>query len=503
MLAELHSFLSSIPAVSLLLISLPVTALSIWLAPSRESARNIALSGAVFDLLLTLLMALGFDNTQAGYQFIEQYSWIASLQIQYKVGVDGISILFLPLTVMLFIGVILASWNSIRKMSKLYYTLLLLLESATLGIFCSLDVMLFFLFWELTLIPLYFLVSLWGIGPHRRYAAVKYTLFMLLGGIPLLFGFLLLAFNSAEAHALPIPQGLMFDYTVLLETSLPHDTEVIVFFLLLLGFAVKTPLFPFHTWLPIMAQEGPLPVLAYITGLKLGAYGLLRFAVPLAPNAATEYHWLLAGLGVFGVVYGALVALSQTNLRRMLAYFSISHIGFVVLGISSFNLHGIQGALFQLMNFILIGGSLFLLAGFLHRRVGSTELVHLGGVAVTMPRLATLFFLFGLASTGLPGTSGFPAEFLIIFSALETHTGAGLAALAGIVIGVACFFVAYRRAFLGPVKSAPVSQAIDLHKRELVILIPSLLLVVIAGIFPQWIIDFMHHSSEAWIARLP
>jgi NADH-quinone oxidoreductase subunit M len=340
------------------------------------------------------------------------------------------------------------------------------------------------------------------VGAHRRYAATKYTLFMLAGGVPLLFGFLLLAFNHAESSGAGIPAGLSFDYLVLLDTPLPAGMEVTVFFLLLLGFAVKTPLFPLHTWLPTIAMEGPAAIAALLTGLKLGAYGLIRFVVPLAPNAAQDFHWLLAGLGVFGILYGALAAMSQTNLRRMLAYSSISHVGLVVLGIASFNLQGIQGALFQLLNFTVVAGGLFLITGYLHHRTGSTDLIGLGGVARTMPLLAAFFFLFGLASMGIPGTSGFPAELLILLSALQTHTGAGLAALAGVVLGAAYFMGMYRKAFLGPVNNVVVAECFDLRRREILVLAVFAALILVAGFYPAVVLDLTRVASEGWVGQL-
>ncbi|HIE55369.1 MAG TPA: NADH-quinone oxidoreductase subunit M, partial [Chromatiaceae bacterium] len=405
--------MADLPLISLLLLSLPFGALLIWLLPERY-ARVVALVTALLDLLVAMLVVAQFDSRTGGFQMLEQAPWIPTLDVYYKVGVDGISVLFLPLTVLLFLAVLLASWNQVRLMPRLFFSLLLLLESATLGVFCALDTMLFFLFWELSLLPLYFLVSHWGVGPNRRFAAVKYSLFMLAGGIPLLFGFLVLALGHAGSEGVPL-----FDLVRLLELGTPAHLQTLVFFLLLAGFAVKAPLVPFHTWLPVVAMEGPVAVVALLAGLKLGLFGLIRFVVPLAPEAAQSYHWLLAGLGVLGILYGALGALAQSNLRRMLAFSSVSHVGLVVLGVSSFSLQGIQGALFQLLNFIVISGGLFLLSGFLHQRIGSTEAVNLGGGAQGMPLLSAFFFLFALASLGVPGTSGFPAEFLLLFSALQ------------------------------------------------------------------------------------
>jgi len=493
---------SGFPLLSLLIMTLPLGASLIWLTPDPRHARWIALLTALVDLAFALAVVTGFDHDAGGFQFVEHHAWIPTLHIEYLVGIDGISVLFLPFTVLLFIAALLASWSSVRTLPRLYYTLLLILESATLGIFCALDTMLFFMFWELTLIPTFFLISLWGIGPHRRYAAVKYTLMMLAGGVPLLFGFLLLAFNHASLSGAGVPAGLVFDYPTLLNETLPSELQVAVFFLLLLGFAVKAPVFPLHTWLPTVAMEGPAAIAAIMTGLKLGAYGLIRFTVPLAPDAAQNFHWLLAGLGVVGILYGALAALSQTNLRRMLAFSSLSHVGLVLLGIASFNLQGIQGALYQLLNFTIVAGGIFLLAGFLHHRVGSTDLLSLGGVAHSMPLLAAFFFLFGLAGMGVPGTNGFPAEFLLILSALKTHTGAGLAALAGVILGAAYFLGIYRRAFLGPVHSAVIADAVDLRVRELVVVSLMAVLILVGGIYPNGVLELTRAASEDWVGHL-
>jgi NADH-quinone oxidoreductase subunit M len=492
-----------LPLLSLLLVTLPAGAALIWMVPDPARARWIALGAALVDLGITIIALLNFDPANGDFQLVERYTWIPSLNVHYTLGVDGMTVAFLPLTILLVIGVILASWTSVRTMQRLYYSLLLLLESTTLGVFLALDTVLFFLFWELTLIPIFFLVSLWGIGPNRRFAAVKYTLFMLVGGVPLLFAFVVLAFNHAEVTGAAIPAGLSFDYQTLRDTPLPAGLELTVFLLLLAGFAVKTPVFPVHTWLPVVASDGPVSIAALMTGLKLGAYGLIRFVVPLAPDAATDLHWLLAGLGVVGILYGALGALAQTNLRRMLAFSSISHVGLVVLGIASLSVEGLQGAVFQLLNFTLVAGGLFLITGFLHHRTGTTEVTSLGGVAQTMPLLAGTFLLLGLASLGLPGTSGFPAELLLILSALASHTGAGLAALFGAVLGAGYFLGFYRRAFLGPVTGPVVAEAQDLRRRELAVAGSACLLVVAMGLYPQGILDLSRSAAQRWVAHLP
>lgn len=487
----------NLPLLSLLFLTLPAGATLAWLWPRPEAARRIALGAALIDLVICILILLRFDPDTTGFQMVEQLDWIPSLNVRYEVGVDGISLLFLPATVLLFIGVIVASWNSVTQLPRLYYSLLLLLESTTLGIFCALDTMLFFLFWELSLVPLYFLISLWGVGPNRRYAAMKYMLIMLAGGIPLLFGFLLLAFNHAHQMG-----GLAFDLPTLLATPVPASIEMAIFLLLFTGFAVKVPLFPMHTWLPVVAMEGPVAVVALLAGLKLGVYGLIRFAIPLAPDAAASLHWLLAGLGTVGMLYGAVAAMAQTNLRRMMAYSSLSHVGLVVLGLASFSLQGVQGAVMQLLNFTLVSGGLFLLTSFLHHRIGSSDVQSLGGAARSMPLLASLFLFLGLASMGMPGTSGFPAELLIILSALKSHTGAALAALFGMVLGAAYFLSLYRRAFFGPMTSPVVTEAADLLPREKAVLLLFALIVLVLGLYPALVLDLMRVSVEAWLHHI-
>jgi NADH-quinone oxidoreductase subunit M len=320
---------------------------------------------------------------------------------------------------------------------------------------------------------------------------------MVAGGIPLLFGFILLAFGHATNGG-----GLVFDLPTLLATPIPAKLQLTVFLLLLLGFAVKIPVFPLHTWLPLAAMEGPAAVTALLVGIKLGAYGLIRFAIPLAPQAALEMHWLLVALGTMGMLYGAVAALAQTNLRRMLAYASLSHVGLVVLGIASYDLQGLQGSVLQLLNFTLAAGGGFLLISALHHRIGSTDILSLGGAARSMPLLASLFLLFGFAGMGLPGTSGFPAELLILISTFKHHIGAGLAALFAMVLGAAYFLSLYRRAFLGPITHPVVADAMDLRPRELAVAILFALLILAVGFYPSLVLDVIKPAGEAWVAQL-
>lgn len=493
---------SLFPFLSLLIVWPLAAGIGLLALAGETQAKRYALAAAGLELGLSLSLLAQFHLNSGEPQWLERHVWIDSLNIYYCVGVDGISLLFLPLTALLNFCVMLASWTTVHTLPKLYFTLLLWLEAATMGVFCALDLGLFFLFWELTLPPLYFLLSLWGIGPLRRHAATRYTMTMLAGGVPLLLGFVVLALNHAHEVLLHAPWGLSFDYATLLETPMPMAVQTTVLLLLLLGFAVKAPLFPFHAWLPTAAMEGPIGVAALLTGLKLGLYGIIRFAIPLAPQAAQKYSQWLVGLGILGALYGALIALRQTNLRRMLAFSSISHVGLVLIGIAAFNLQGIQGAVLQLWNFSLFAGGLFLTAGFLYHRQGSTDLTALGGVARTMPLLASVLLVFGLAGMGVPGSNGFVAEHLIVLGAFKSHTGIGIASLAVAVLGAAGFLAFQRSAIFGPPLRRSIREAVDLRAREWLIVGPLSVLTIAGGICPQILLDYSRKPLQAWVARL-
>jgi len=495
-MAELNSW----PLLTALL-ALPVlgaVATALWRRPPW--AARLALGTSVLTLLLSLLIVFAFDAGNPDFQFLESATWIAGLGVRYLVGVDGISLLFLPATALLFCGAVVAGWRVTAAASPLspglYFALLLLLQAATLGVFCALDTILFFFCWEFTLLPLYFLVSLWGVGNGRQAAAVRYFLVMLAGGVPLLFGLLAAVFGQAKGGV------LAFDLPTLLATPLPEGVQFVVFLLLLVGFGVKVPLVPVHTWLPSIAMGAPAAVTALLVGLKLGAYGLIRLAIPLAPLAARDLHWLLAGFGTLAILYGGVAALAQSNLRGVLAYASLSHVGLVVLALASFSVSALQGALLLMLNFSVSTGGGFLILSFLQRRTGSTDIGHLGGVMRSMPLLSGFFLLFGLAGIGLPGTSGFPAELLIIVAALHSHTGAGLAALFGTVLAAAAFLAPFRQAFFGPVRNPDVAEAADLLPRETALLLLPALLILAIGVYPLPLLELLRPSAEAWVAAL-
>jgi NADH-quinone oxidoreductase subunit M len=493
--------MASFPLLSLLL-ALPFAAAGVlWVLPAAQ-ARALALLAAAAELAIALVLVWRFDPSRNGFQWVERAEWLPTVNVHYLLGVDGLSLLFLPFSALLFLVLLLSSRPSVLPRS--YFALLLSLQAMTVGIFTALDLVLFFLFWELTLIPIYFLVSIWGIGPQRRFAATQYTLWMLFGGALILFGFVVVAVMQGQALAgtLPLQTRLTFELPTLLALPLPEVWQLPAFLLLVVGFAVKTPVVPFHVWLPVMAMEGPVAVVAMMTGLKLGAYGLIRFALPLAPHAAMEWSWLLAGFGVIGIFYGALMALNQSNLRRLLAYSSISHVGMVLLAISTMTVQGIQGAVLQLINFTVISSALFLLAGYLQRRTDSCEWRHLGGVVQVMPQATALFFFFGVAGLGMPLTSGYPAEQLMLLGTISLHKGAALAAVGGQILAAGYFLLFYRRAFLGPVTQRAVREAQDLQWAERYSLLLLALPVFLFGLLPGWLLQVTQVPAVQWLSQL-
>lgn len=508
----------TLPLLSTLFFLPLFTALCAALLP--RFAKHLALTGISLCLALSGVVVGGFEATNSDFQWQEQYAWLPSINSFFHLGVDGLSLWFLPATNLLFAAIVLRTWRQTQLNERRHLPLLLVLLSATLGVFMALDTLFFFCCWELTLIPLYFLlgqdrrmVQRVAEAAHsaqaKRQAASKYFFLMLLGGIPLLFAFILLAI-SASGQGTPsgqetITTNLVFSLPRLMEYTAAYHFQLLVFMLFVLGFAAKIPLVPLHTWLPELALASPAPVLAMLAGLKLGAYGLLRFAIPLAHEAAVELHWLLAGLATVGVLYGAVTALNHSNLKAILACSSVSHVGLVVLGIAALSPQGLQGSVLLLLSFSLASGGLYLLLDAIEQRTGSCDLHVLGGIADTWPRLAAFFLLFVLAGLGLPGTLGFPAELGILLAALQTHSGAGLAALFGLVVGAAASLFAYRNAFFGTPGTAIAQQSPAIHQRipdlpthDLVWVLPFALLLLITGLFPELLLGAIRASSEVW-----
>jgi len=444
-------------------------------------AYRLALAGALLELLLTCAVAVAFVGGVEDVQFAERLGPIPGLGVSYQLGVDGISVLFLPITALLAALVIAYAEYTVAADAKHYLMATLGLEAALMGAFVSLDLVLFWFFFVVELVPSYVLITRFGTGPLRRRAAREYVGFMLTGSVLMLGGIVALAINYSREHS----GGLSFDYLDLLAVPVPTELQTVVFFLLFFGFAVKAPVFPFHTWLPKVLEHGPIVGMSvFLVGVKLGTYGLLRFVIPLVPEAARDWFWLMAVLGALSIAYGALIALVQTNLRRLLAFASLSHMGGVVIGLFALNFHGMQGGLLQMINLGIAGAGLFFVAGFLHTRLGPPDLSVMGGLTHTLPLLSTMFLVIALATVGLPGTGGFNGEHLILIGAYEVGWTMALAAGTGTLLTAAYLLWYFQRGFMGS-NPAPVPRAVpgagpaapsvspgrllDLRRRELLI----------------------------------
>ncbi len=487
--------LNNLPLLSLCWLWPLLAALLLVLIRETEWLKRWLLLAALIELLLTLLVVWQFNPADAGWQLQEQRLWISSLNIHYQLAVDGISVGFLPATALLTLMVVLAGWHAEPRLPRLHFGLLLALQAATVGVFIATDLVLFFVFWELTLPPIALLIGLWGQGSERLFAASLYTLTMLAGGVLLLFAIVLLAINHADLH-----QGaLSFSLPDLLATPLTLARQHWLFGLLFLGFAVKAPLPPFHSWLPVVAMQGPTQLTAVLLGLKLGLYGLIRFAIPLAPQAAEQHSDALAVLGVVTLVYAALLALRQTNLRSLLAYASISHVGLVLLALAAFNQQAMQGAVMQLLNFALIAASLMLLAGMLYQRFGSNDLLHLGGLAKPLPRMATLFFALVFAGLGIPGSSGFVAELLMLLGIAQDFPVLAAVVLFSALLAAAYWLNYLQQAFWGPLKQPALAATGDLLPNEAALLSIALLLILLGGLLPQLLLTTQAPAIAAWL----
>ncbi len=483
------------PILSVLIFFPIVSAVIATLVARDRLARQLLLSVAVVELVLAMILAVSFTPGTAAIQFAERTPWIATAGVGYHVGVDGISVLFVPLTAFVAVMVLLFSWNDVRLRPKSYFAALLALTGITIGIFAALDLVLFFVFWELVLVPSYLLLRLWGIGPQRAFAAVKYVMFMLVGSAPMLAGIVLLAVNHQTQTG-----RYSFDFLDLLTAPVPARLQILVFFFLAFGLAIKAPLFPFHTWLPTALMEGPVGIGMFLVGVKIGVYGFVRLPLPLVPDAAREWSWLMAVLGVVAILYGGLIALVQPNLRRLLAFASVSHVGLALLGVFSISTQGLQGALLLLLNLGIVSTGLLFLAGALHLRTGSSELSAFGGVARSAPLLGAFFFMIGLAAIGLPGTSGFPGEFLVLLGAFGAWRVLAAVAVLGVIIAAAYFLTYYQRAFLG--SSAGQQPVPDLRVRETALAAALTILIFWIGLFPAPLLNVTSGSVQALVERV-
>ena len=501
----LEELASAFPILSCILF-LPVAGAAVlWLFDDEDMIRTSALTIALVELALSLFVLLRFVPDSAAMQFAEHVRWIPALGISYHLAVDGISVLFVGLTAFLTVLIVIYSWDTVRHQVKLYMMALLALETTTMGVFVSLDLILFFVFWELMLIPSYFLIKLWGGGAERHYAALKYVLYTLLGSVFMLVGIALLDLNYHQWATLHhMEPSYSFDLLELLTVPIPLHQQILIFWLMFLGFAFKAPVFPFHTWLPDALLEGPIGMAVVLAGLKLGTFGFIRFSIPLLPEASKSQTVvsIVMALGLAAILYGAIMALIQPDFRRLLAYSSISHLGFVVVGLFALNYQGLQGSLLTMVNLGFSTAGLFFIAGFLYSRQQTTQLASFGGMAKQVPLLATFFLLIGLASIGLPGTNGFVGEFLILLGTFKAHWLYGSVAVLGVIFGAAYFLWYYERAMLGPLSKTVRESIGDLHFREVVIASSLSVMILWIGLYPAPFLKMMNGSVQALVDRL-
>ena len=457
---------------------LGVPALLLLRADDHTWIRRIALAISVAEFVISLFLLHGFDGVNAQYQFEEYYDWIARANIHYHLGVDGISLFLVLLTTFLTPLAILCSWQAIRENVKGFFIALLVIETAMIGVFVSLDLLLFFFFWELTLIPMYFLIGIWG-HDRRIYAAVKFILYTMFGSILMLVAILWL-YNLAGTFDVPDIQAKLQTGLVLL----PSHTELLLFGAFFLAFAIKVPLFPLHTWLPDAHTEAPTAGSVILAGvmLKLGTYGMLRFCLPLFPDAAHRMAPYIGVLAIIGIVYGAMVATVQTDLKRLVAYTSVSHLGFVVLGIFAFSTISIQGAIFQMLSHGVSTGALFLGVGMLYDRRHTFEIKEFGGLVNPMPVLMSFFLFIALSSLALPPLNGFIGEFLILIGTFQGHHAWAAWAASGAVLSAIYLLWAYQRVALGDVTVEKNRTLPDASGRERLILVTMAVAIIFMGV---------------------
>ncbi len=452
---------------------------------NQEWIRRVALASTLLNFGLSLLLWSGFDFTKQGMQFVERMQWMPTFNIQYAVGVDGISILLVLLTALLCPLCVLCSWTSITTRVRAFMMLILLVEGAMIVVFTALDLFLFFMLWEITMIPMYFMIILWG-GPDRNAAGIKFVLYSLTGSLLLLVGIL----------GLYLEGGRTFDILALTNHTYSSDVQFWIFLAFFLAFAIKMPMLPFHTWLPDAHSEAPTAGSVLLAGvlLKMGGYGFLRFCLPMFPEASAQFAPFILWLSIAAIIYGGYMALAQSDFKKLVAYSSISHMGFVTLGIFVFNSQGIQGAILQMFNHGITTGALFLVVGQLYDRTHSRLISDYGGLHKTMPRFVALFCLFSVASFGLPGTCNFIGEFLVLVGTSFKSFVMVLLAMVGIVLAAAYMLWMFQRVALGEPNTKAASLLPDLSHRELATVIPLAVLVLWIGLYPGPLMEMLDAS---------
>ena len=456
-----------------------------------SNARWTALWTSLIVFVFSLLLWVRFDPSQAGYQFIESAAWLPEFGVGYRMGVDGISVLFVLLSTALTPICILASWESVHSRVREYMVAFLVLETMMVGMFCAQDFVLFYVFFEGVLIPMFLIIGVWG-GPRRVYASFKFFLYTLAGSVLMLLALLAMWFRAGTT-----------DLAVLQHTSFPPQLQFWLFLAFLASFAVKVPMWPVHTWLPDAHVEAPTAGSVILAGvlLKMGAYGFLRFSVPMLPDASARFAPLMFALGVIAVIYTSLVALAQADMKKLIAYSSVAHMGVVVIGIFTFNVQGIQGAMFQMLSHGIVSAALFLCVGVVYDRLHTREIARYGGLAQNMPAYAVVFMVFTMATVGLPGTAGFVGEFLVIIGSFKVSLYLALFGALGMILGAGYSLWLYRRVIFGKLTKPDLRSMLDLSPREVAIFAPLVLLTLWMGIYPSSFTRFFDASVGAIVTQ--
>jgi proton-translocating NADH-quinone oxidoreductase, chain M len=476
-----------------------VFALIIGLWPKETTVRPLALGFALIEFLLSLVMLQRFDPSSAQLQLVEKHMWIERFGISYFLGIDGISLWLVILTTFLTPIIILASWSSIDKRIKGFHVCMFILQTAMLGTFLSIDAILFYVFWELSLVPMYFMVGIWG-GARRIYATVKFFIFTMAGSVLMLVAIIYMMYLTQEATGVMTANLLDF-----YKLKIPFvggtffSLQTLLFFAFALAFAIKVPVFPLHTWLPDAHVEAPTPGSVILAGvmLKMGTYGFMRWVIPLFPEASEYWAWLFLLIGTVGIIYGALVAMVQPDVKKLVAYSSVSHMGYILLGLFAFNAYGINGGLYQMLNHGISTGALFILIGMIYERTHSREISKYGGLAGVLPIFTIFFFIITLSSIAVPMTNGFVGEFLILLGTFKAAPVFAYFAVSGVVLGAVYMLWMFKRVFFGEKGELVKDEHHPLHDltaREIAVLVPMVIMVFWMGLFPN---NFLNYSKAS------
>lgn len=486
-----------------LLVFLPIFfALVVTIWPQKSTVRHLALGFSVIEFLVSLLMLQKFDASSAALQMVEKTTWIERFGISYFMGIDGISLMLVMLTTFLTPIIILGSWKSIDQKIKGFHAALFVLQTAMLGSFLAMDAVLFYVFWELSLVPMYFIVGIWG-GSRRIYATVKFFIYTMAGSVLMLLAIIFMMNLTPEVTGGVMSASLLDFYKL----EIPFisgeffTTQTMLFFAFALAFAIKVPMFPLHTWLPDAHVEAPTPGSVILAGvmLKMGTYCFLRWVIPLFPEASEHYGWIFIAAGVVGIVYGALVAMVQPDVKKLVAYSSVSHMGYIIVGIFTMNAFGLNGALYQMLNHGISTGALFLLIGMIYERTHSREISKYGGLAGALPIFTIIFVVVTMSSIAVPLTNGFIGEFLILLGTFQYSPAVAAVSVSGVVLGAAYMLWMVKRVFFGPKGQLVLESEKDAHHalhdlsaREIVVMAPLLIMIFWMGIFPN---HFMNYSK--------